>query len=169
MSDDLNQENDALPTAAPPEYEEAAVVVESEVVEAEQYEPHNEFNETALEIATEEKPASQPMWARMRGAIFGGRNGRETADRLDHLEQAIENAPDTPANYVLRGELYLDAREYALAARDFQRAYELAVKQFERSDWGLIAQAMQDRALIGLQKAEKKLQAEAERQNTAFG
>ena len=70
---------------------------------------------------------------------------------------SIEHAADTPANYVLRGELYFSAKEYALAKRDFQRAHELAESQFESSDWGLMAQAMEDRALIGLQKAEKKL------------
>ncbi|MEO8612939.1 MAG: hypothetical protein ABI690_33915 [Chloroflexota bacterium] len=80
------------------------------------------------------------------------------AERIRQLDSAIEKAVDTPTNYVLRGELYLSAREYALAKRDFQRAQELAAAQFESSDWGLMAQAMEDRAWMGLQKAEQKLQ-----------
>ena|GEM_PF-1093748 len=95
-----------------------------------------------------------PFWTRLRRALFGG---ADVSRALRHLDEAIENAPDAPANYVLRGELYLRAREYALAQRDFQRAYELATGQFERSDWGILAQAMQDRALAGLQKAERRL------------
>ncbi len=100
----------------------------------------------------------ESIWARLRRALFGaGSDGY--AEQFRYLEQAIENAPHSPGNYVLRGELYLKVREYALARHDFQRGYELAAGQFERSDWGLIAQAMQDRALSGLQKAENKLKA----------
>ncbi len=103
-----------------------------------------------------EASAPQSVWGRLRQAIFGD-GLDDKSEHFRHLDQAIESAPDSAANYVLRGELYLKAREYALARRDFQQAYELAAKQFERSDWGLIAQAMQDRALAGLQKAENKL------------
>lgn len=102
------------------------------------------------------------FWTRLRRAIVGAPHRMDDpafAERIRQLDQAIENAPDTPANYVLRGELYLDAGEYHLAQADFQRGYELAAQQFERSDWGLIAQAMQDRALAGLEKAAKKIKA----------
>jgi Tfp pilus assembly protein PilF len=72
------------------------------------------------------------------------------------LSLAIEHNPDTPANYVLRGELYLDVREYELAAADFQRALELASAQFEASNWGGIAQVMRDRAEAGLARARRQ-------------
>jgi tetratricopeptide (TPR) repeat protein len=103
-----------------------------------------------------ETKAAESIWKRLRRAILGG-GADDQDEHFRYLDQAIENAPETAANYVLRGELYLRAREYALARRDFQWAYELAAEQFEHSDWGIIAQAMQDRALAGLQKAEHKL------------
>lgn len=70
--------------------------------------------------------------------------------RLADLNRAIAAHPDAAINYALRGELYLDAREYALAAADFERALALAAAEAESADWGIIAQAVQDRALEGL-------------------
>jgi hypothetical protein len=107
--------------------------------------------------ADENKKSGDSIWKKFRGLLMG--DADHIAERIRQLDSAIENAGDTPANYVLRGELYLRLHEYALARRDFQRAQELAAVQFEQSDWGLMAQAMEDRALLGLQKADKKLQA----------
>ena len=85
-------------------------------------------------------------WQRLR-RLFG----RET--RLYNLNWAISAFPDAPANYVLRGELLLDLGDTVGAAADFRRALELAVAEVGAEDWGLIAQALQDRALVGLRDA----------------
>lgn len=77
--------------------------------------------------------------------------------RLESLTQAIEVAPESAANYVLRGEMYMDLREYALAHADFQCAYEMAEAHFEIADWGFMEQAMRDRALAGLEKVQRRL------------
>jgi hypothetical protein len=126
------------------------------------------FLNTDGEFVLEETPASDPpdalktesIWKRLR-RLVSGENYRlddpAFSARLNRLSDAVEAAPDQPANYVLRGELYMRAKLYELARDDFQRAEELAETQFERSNWGLLAQATRDRALIGLSKAEKKL------------
>lgn len=104
--------------------------------------------------------ASDPIWTRVRRAIFGtvySIDDAEFVERLNQLNEAIERAPQTPSNFVLRGELYLEAGLYELARDDFRHGYALAAAQYERSSWGILAQVMADRALVGLQKAEKKL------------
>lgn len=73
--------------------------------------------------------------------------------RLDALHASIAQHPNAPAPYVLRGELYLERGAYALAEADFQRALALAEAQLSASDWGLVAQALQDRAYRGLAQA----------------
>ena len=80
-------------------------------------------------------------------ALFG------SEARLYNLNWAISVFPDAPANYVLRGELLLSIGDSIGAAADFRRALELAVADVETEDWGLVAQALQDRALVGLRDA----------------
>ena len=75
------------------------------------------------------------------------------AARLRRLDRAIAAAPDAPVNYVLRGELRLKLRDRDQAAADFQRALALTDEAFRASDWGLVAQALADRALVGLRRA----------------
>ena len=77
--------------------------------------------------------------------------------RLESLTQAVAEAPESAANYVLRGELYMELREYALAQSDFQSAYEIAEAHFEIADWGFLEQAMRDRAVAGLDKVQRRL------------
>jgi tetratricopeptide (TPR) repeat protein len=154
MSDDVTQDNseaasDAYFSAQPMQYEAAEIADQAIADDA----PASEA--VIIDEIQETHPLPIPLWERIRRAILGDIDN--VAERIRHLDAAIENAADTPANYVLRGELYLTLREYALARRDFQRAQELAAAQFQQSDWGLMAQAMEDRALIGLQKAERKL------------
>ena len=60
---------------------------------------------------------------------------------------------------MLRGEVYLEMGAFDLAADDFRRALSLAAGQVEQNDWGLIAQVMEDRAQVGLQEAERRLDA----------
>jgi len=106
-----------------------------------------------VDVEEKSKPP-ESFWQRLRKIVFGSSEGIE--QRLRSLSLAIEKYPEAPANYVLRGELYLDVGEYELAQSDFQRALELASAQFEVSDWGGIAQVMRDRAEVGLEKARQQ-------------
>ena len=156
MTDDVTpQDNpesssDAYFSAQPIQYEEDEIAGHNIAYDA----PASEA--VVMDEVQEAHLSLVPLWERIRRTVIG--DADNVAERIRHLDAAIEKAADTPANYVLRGELYLTLREYALARRDFQRAHELAAAQFQQNDWGLMAQAMQDRALVGLQKAEKKLQ-----------
>jgi tetratricopeptide (TPR) repeat protein len=166
MTDDFEPVSDTPSPDPLPFDEEGDAIVESVQGEETFINANGEFvlDMPISEPVTDEPyqtKASESIGVRLRRAIFGG-GLDDRGKNFQYLDEAIESAPDTAVNYVLRGELYLKAREYALARRDFQRAYELAAAQFERSDWGLIAQAMQDRALTGLQKAENKLAANNE-------
>jgi Tfp pilus assembly protein PilF len=76
---------------------------------------------------------------------------------LVELDDAIALHPEAPANYVMRGEIYLRARLDDLACQDFERAIVLAADEIETRAWGLIAQAMQDRARRGLKIARRRL------------
>lgn len=73
-------------------------------------------------------------------------------ERLNALNFAIASYPESPVNYVLRGELYLAARDDDQAAHDFEMALSLADSAFTQSDWGLVAQSARDRALVGLRR-----------------
>ena len=112
--------------------------------------------EMVSEASEPEKVKSQPTgWQRARNFFFGG--SADMAARLNNLTQSIEDAPESAVNYVLRAELYMGLREYALAQADFQRAIGLAETQFELADWGLLEQVMRDRAITGLEKVQRRL------------
>jgi hypothetical protein len=72
------------------------------------------------------------------------------------LNRAIAEHPESPTNYVLRGELGIESKAYDQAISDFKKALELASIQVETSTWGIIAQVMQDRAHRGLAEARRK-------------
>jgi tetratricopeptide (TPR) repeat protein len=94
-----------------------------------------------------------------RDGLFGRWIARpKYAKRLRELNQAITTYPESPSNYVVRAELYLKVGEYAQAVADFQQALALAETQIESSSWGLVAQAVQDRARVGLTQAQRRLQ-----------
>jgi hypothetical protein len=78
--------------------------------------------------------------------------------RLELLTKAIADQPEAPANYVIRGELLLDAEDYALAAQDFETALSLAQPLAESSNWGYINQALIDRARQGLRQCQRSNQ-----------
>jgi tetratricopeptide (TPR) repeat protein len=88
--------------------------------------------------------------------------------RLEELNQALMHYPETPATYVLRGELYLEMGEVEAAVDDFGRALGIASAQVETDDWGFISQVMQDRAEVGLKEAENRLRSNSESNMTAF-
>jgi tetratricopeptide (TPR) repeat protein len=107
----------------------------------------------APEAPAAEMPAAAPVVQPKRvGGLWVGRR-----TRLESLSHAVEMHPEEPANYVLRGEVYYQLREYALAETDFRRGLELAAEQVEANRWGFVAQALQDRALNGLEKTRRRL------------
>jgi hypothetical protein len=64
----------------------------------------------------------------------------------------VEAAPESSANLILRGEALLDMGSLEQAEVDFQRGLELAEAELERSAWGVMEQALRDRALMGLER-----------------
>lgn len=110
--------------------------------------------EQIIEAPKRKAAPSVPIWEQVWRWFFPSRDDHMA--RLNELTDAIALSPEAASNYVLRGELYLDMREYALAEADFQRGYELAEAQFEVADWGVMEQVMRDRALVGLQKVGRR-------------
>lgn len=102
-------------------------------------------------------PAGEPVWKKLLQQVLGMPDAEAVQQRVNELNRAIADDPESAVNYVLRGEAYLDAGEYALAFADFQRGAEIAGTQVEQNDWGIVAQTVQDRALQGLKRAEKRL------------
>lgn len=102
-------------------------------------------------------PPTRSFWDKVRGWLG---MGEPVAQRFDDLNRAIEMNPESAVNYVLRGELYFQSREYALAQADFQHGLTLAQQQYEANAWGLVAQSVQDRAVAGLQRVRRKLTTE---------
>lgn len=100
--------------------------------------------------ADDEDETPQVSWL---GGLFGLRRRERLEWRVRQLDRAIAHTPDAPVNYVLRGEVRLKLRQRAEAADDFQTALALADRAFADSDWGLVAQALSDRALMGLRRA----------------
>lgn len=106
-----------------------------------------------VEIAAPMIVESVSFRERLRRLFGGG----YAAARLADLTQMIADYPDVAANYVLRGELLLEAGDYAAAADDLRRGLELAAARLDAADWGLVAQTLQDRALAGLEHSERRL------------
>lgn len=71
---------------------------------------------------------------------------------IEDLNWGIERYPDNATNYVLRGEWFLGQKQYLLAQADFERALELVEVQVQTDEWGIISQAMRDRAMSGLRR-----------------
>lgn len=105
------------------------------------------------ERVTPEAPAKTGFWA----SIWRQLRGKDTEARLAALNHAIAIHPDSPENYVLRGELYLNMHLYELALLDFEFAEQWATNQYAEADWGVLAQALQDRAELGAQRARNRL------------
>jgi hypothetical protein len=112
----------------------------------------------ADESVVEAEPAQEAV-APAKVGIFAGLLGSRSAKEAQYreLSYAIERRPSAPSNFVLRGEVALKLRDYEGAAQDFRHALALAQAEMVSNRWGVIAQAMQDRALDGLRIAERKL------------
>lgn len=73
-------------------------------------------------------------------------------DDLEVLSTSIELYPNNPTSYLLRGEYFEGQRQFHLAAADYQQALALAQEDVQTARWGLIAQVVQDRAMMGLRR-----------------
>ncbi len=118
----------------------------------------NQDDDRGVEML-EEQAAGVSFWQRLLTFLAPTRAERteQAQARVRDIDEALEQHPDSAANYVLRGEVYLELADYEQAAADFRRALELAAAQVERDDWGLVAQAVQDRALARLVTARRAL------------
>lgn len=105
------------------------------------------------------KDAAEAAGTTFLGWLRGLFGSDSTEARTAELTQMIESYPETAANYVFRGELLLKRRAYEQAADDFRHALELTTRQVRTAAWGLVAQALQDRALVGLEQAQRRLPA----------
>jgi hypothetical protein len=105
------------------------------------------------------EPEGESFWRRWLGRLWPTVEQRrdQHIQRLHDLDVAIAGYPETPGNYVLRGEIYLELGEFELAVADFSRGLAYASAQVEYDDWGLISQSMQDRAEVGLEQAQQRL------------
>jgi hypothetical protein len=99
--------------------------------------------------AQDTRASSLSLWARIRRSF-------SRMERWHNLNWTIAAYPDVAANYVLRGELLLRQGDTLGAISDFRHALRLAAEQVETEDWGVVAQAVQDRALAGLRDALRR-------------
>jgi hypothetical protein len=108
------------------------------------------------------KPKSvdgESVWKRLRRWLRPTREERmaEAEERLQTLDEAIEDRPGVAVNYLARAELLLEIGRVVEAIDDFERVEELAAKDFEDRRWGVVAQALRDRAQRGMEQAQKRL------------
>jgi tetratricopeptide (TPR) repeat protein len=111
---------------------------------------------SAADAAPQAAPALVTFSQRMRRWL--GLDGAEHQQRLDALSASIQARPHAAVNYLLRGELHLDAGRYEAAFQDFTQALRYADAQLEQSDWGVVAQTLRDRALVGLRRSRSRIQ-----------
>lgn len=82
---------------------------------------------------------------------------REFYRRHRELSDKIELMPDSFTYYVLRGELLAERGDFGSARRDLDKAVELAENADPAQEWGLLEQAMRDRALQGIDLLERRV------------
>lgn len=154
--------------AAPVSEDAAAAITPDETVEAgvfaARYAPQDD------EAASRDASDAPPTWQvpeeptarapRQRHGLVEWINsffsGPSAKQRLAHLNKAIDQYPDAPSNYLLRGELYLEARHYHDATEDFYKALELAADEYVDSSWGILSASVRDRAMDGLMTVARK-------------
>lgn len=114
-------------------------------------------------VADEDFTPTTPSQPNLLETIIGfffrtpAQRERDRSRRLRELNVSIEYSPDSPTLYVLRGELFLERKEYHLAEADFKTAIDVADEFDPEDGWGLVTQAMRDRALEGLEKVQRRL------------
>ena len=102
-----------------------------------------------------------PSSWQMRHPLFFQTHPEKSAEhqrRLTDLNLLILDRPDVAVNYMLRGEIRLEQKQYKLAREDFSQAIELAEAQFANEKWGIAAQAVMDRAREGLRHTLRYLE-----------
>jgi predicted Zn-dependent protease len=99
--------------------------------------------------------AAGSVWGWLVGLLLP--TERERRDRLDEriraLDAAVRRHPESAAACVSRGEALLDVGMLDAASADFRQALALAEAQFKTDTWGVVAQAVRDRALRGLEQS----------------
>lgn len=102
------------------------------------------------------KELNQPLnfWQKLRRIFLPSPEERreDESQRLRDLTVAIERYPEAAVNYLMRGELHLELRQWVLAEEDLSEALRLAENQYRQDTWGLSAQAIADRARRGLEE-----------------
>lgn len=107
---------------------------------------------TPPEVAESVPPAAPPAQTRMsfgewlRWRFLGVSVDAVRVEQHYALSDAIQRHPQAAVNYLLRAELYIQQREFALARADLTRALQLADEDYTRMAWGLLAQSVQERA-----------------------
>jgi len=113
--------------------------------------------------ATSVSPSEPAAWVEAPTQELGTRpvsaREREFAERIRDLTAQIEHYPNTPVNFVFRGEVYLAQRQPEAAVVDFQRALDLAESRVDELPWGYVNAGLIDRAREGLAEAQERLQA----------
>jgi len=110
--------------------------------------------ENMAESEEKVKATALTFWQKLRRFFlpsFQERREQERQRLLD-LTVAIERYPEAAVNYLLRGEMHLELRQWVLAEEDLSEALRLAENQYEQDRWGLSAQAIADRARRGLEE-----------------
>ncbi|MBC8097884.1 MAG: hypothetical protein H7Y11_00440 [Armatimonadetes bacterium] len=77
--------------------------------------------------------------------------------RLAVLNAAIDQHASAPSGYVLRGELHAQYGMDRLAAADFQQGLALAQQAMQVETWGVVSQAMLERAQAGLKRVMRSV------------
>ena len=100
------------------------------------------------------------FWDMLRRLFFQTRHEKhaERQRRLSDLKLAIMDNPDAAVNYLLRGEIRLEQKQYELAREDFTQAIELAEAQLQTEKWGITVQAVMDKAQEGLRQTMRYLE-----------
>jgi len=96
------------------------------------------------------------------------KRNRQT-ERIGDLTRALERNPESAASYVSRGEAHWEAGDTESAERDFRQALLLADAQFSTETWGVVVQAIRDRALQGLRQAQGSSSADEAGRKTGKG
>ena len=94
-------------------------------------------------------------WRAQRAAI----REQDFIGRINDLTAQIERYPNTPVNFIIRGEVYLAHGQADAASIDFQRALDLAESRVDTLPWGYVNAGLIDRAREGLVEANDRLQA----------
>ena len=116
--------------------------------------------------AADEMPAAEPdvqteaqtdiqateAAAKYAAPIFVSAPISSAESRLDALTRKIEQYPESPVNYVLRGEVYSSLGDQMLAAGDFRRAIQLGEQHDPALAWGYANAAYIDRAAAALRQ-----------------